>query len=79
MKEININMNQQCKVKLNSKGIRKIEESYEICGLQNVKLKLDEDGYYQTQLWCLFEYFGDEFVLGNNHPPFMNIIMLETK
>lgn len=79
MKEIKINMNQLCKVKLDTKGIRKIEEDYERHGLQNVKLKLDEHGYYETQLWCLFEYFGDEFRLGNNHPPFMNIIMLESE
>ena len=39
------------------------------------ELKLDEDGYYETQLWSLMEKFGDHCGLAKEYPFEIDIII----
>ena len=63
MKEMHININSMVKVKLSDEALRKYkeklenDETYKRLGIKP-KIKIDENGYYKTQLWCFMRDFG---------------------
>jgi hypothetical protein len=78
----NINLNEMVRVKLNRSGIDKLQEE---CDNMNRMFgttytpKVDENGYYENQLWEIMNKFGNMCYMGNSNPPFMNIAVLEYK
>lgn len=81
-----INMNDVVKVKLTDKGIAVLKQKHELLnsiikkqngkGIGEFKLKIDENGYYSTQLWMLFEDFGSEINAGCEVPFENNMILV---
>lgn len=69
MKEVHININSIIKVKLSDKALQKYkekldnDETYKRLGIKP-KIKIDENGYYETQLWCFMRDFGDMMYCG---------------
>lgn len=78
----NINLNEMVRVKLNRSGIEILQQE---CDKMNEMFgktyfpKVDENGYYENQLWEIMNKFGHLCYLGNNNPPFMSINVLEYK
>ena len=77
MSEVKINLNDSVKVKLTDKGIDILKKQHKelyakvlMAGgeYREHNLRLDEEGYYKTQLWCLFRYFGEHISLGVESP-----------
>lgn len=68
MKYVKVNMNDAVKVKLTEEGIAILKQQHDEMnafllargrkGLEDYSPRLDEDGYYQDQLWSLFQTFG---------------------
>lgn len=62
--DFKFNANKMVKVKLTKKGEellkRQQKEFYNVIGEENetIDLKLDENGYYETQLWMLMKNLG---------------------
>lgn len=72
---LKINLNQQCKVKLNEKAVKHLQCQYDkINNLYdnniNLKIEFDKDGYYHTQLHTLMRDFGD--MICGCYSPFEN-------
>lgn len=62
LNKIEINLNQTVKVKLDKKAFdRKQKEidEYNKKFNENMKLPIDDEGYYVAQLWCIMQDFGD--------------------
>lgn len=69
--DFKFNFNQTVKVKLTSKGeevIKKKHKDYDekikskgfnLESFSNFELKIDDEGYYETQLWSLMRDFGE--------------------
>ena len=83
------NINHTAKVKLTSYGIEVlINRHYEFEErIKNVNpayekkpftLKLDEEGYYESQLWMIMETFGGDN-MGISKQPFDSRIILESR
>lgn len=84
---VEVNLNQTVKVKLTSHGIgilrdfhnekqdkiHFINHSYEKLPF---KLRLDDEGYYTTQMWTLMQTFGNHVGLGRRSP-FDIVILIE--
>lgn len=78
MADFKFNVNQQVKVKLTEKGIKILKEKHDSLNehiisrggtpLGEFELRLDEDGYYRTQLWCLMHDFGKHMFIGTDNP-----------
>ena len=70
MNRIELNLNQSVKVKLDKKALerkqKKIDEFNEKFNL-NVKLPIDDEGYYKDQLWRIIKDFGD-MICGSYSP-----------
>lgn len=79
-----VNANMYARVKLTEHGIdilrHKHEELDEIVrsrggkGIGEFKLRLDEDGYYRTQIWNLMSDFGHSMGPGRKQPFLIDII-----
>lgn len=70
MNRIELNLNQNVKVKLDKKALeikqKEIDEINEKFNL-NVELPIDDEGYYKDQLWCIIKDFGD-MICGSYSP-----------
>lgn len=62
-----VNMNDNVRVKLTDRGRQILRQNWAKYGVQ-YEIREDEDGYYQTQLWCLFQDFGKSIRIGGNLP-----------
>jgi hypothetical protein len=72
------NMNDTVKVKLSEIGIARLKELHESLnetvrqindvGIKEWELKFDDEGYYKTQLWRLFQDFGDMIGVAKQSP-----------
>ncbi|WP_053983410.1 hypothetical protein [Niameybacter massiliensis] len=67
---IEVNMNDEVKVKLTEFGREVLNFRHKEIGLKGVSIKEDEDGYYTTQLHDLMYTFGKYMYMGNNNIPF---------
>jgi hypothetical protein len=73
--KIEINLNDPIKVKLTELGVNILKEIKEYTKKKynlsddDFNYKVDDEGYYHTQLWCFMNEFGDH--LGNG---FENVI-----
>ena len=84
MREIKFNVNYQVRVKLTPYGVsclyknyQRQKEIWEGVGLNQFTIRLDEDGYYRTQLWSLMQEFGEHIHLSRT--PFETEIILLTE
>ena len=83
--DFKVNLNQEVKVKLTEYGISILKEQHdelnkwiEIRGgksLGEFELRLDEYGYYSTQIWMLMNKFGHAIRMGNKNPFNLEIII----
>jgi hypothetical protein len=72
-KEVVFNINDNVKVKLTQLGVKILARRHNglraICpSIGDFKLTLDDDGMYETQLWCLIEEFGEYIGMGKELP-----------
>lgn len=83
-----LNMNESVKVKITDFGIKvlkqrhdELNEKIKARGGKGTKfeLKLDEDGYYTTQLWHLMNIFGEYAGLAAEPPFDINIVIERTE
>ena len=75
---VNFNVNERVKVKLTEKGIDILKQRHDSMNtyigandgepIKEFEIKLDEDGYYTTQLWVLMHVFGEHMSWGSNLP-----------
>jgi hypothetical protein len=70
-----MNLNQRVKVKLTQTGRDIFYHQYDELNKQENRIVIapsfpdtDKDGYYGTQLWCLFELFGPHISMGKPIP-----------
>jgi hypothetical protein len=80
VKIVNCKFNINCpvKVKLTHVGVEILKNKRESLnkfitsrggnGLGELEIKLDENGYYTTQMWCLMNDFGENMRLGEELP-----------
>lgn len=83
--DFKVNINQEVKVKLTEYGISILKEQHDELnkwietrggkGLGEFELRLDEDGYYSTQIWMLMNQFGHVIRMGNKNPFNLEIII----
>ena len=76
------NINYNVKVKLNESGKKILEDEHNRLqelikpeGRRRFELKLDNEGYYKTQMWDLMQTFGPHVHL-SCEPPFETEIIL---
>lgn len=80
-----MNVNMEVKIKLTGFGISILKEKHDELnqriyenggqGFGEFEIKLDEEGYYKTQLWNLMNVFGEYMTMGFIVPFDTNIIM----
>jgi hypothetical protein len=85
MMDFEVNVNMFVKVKLTDYGISILKEKHDNLndaikknggkGYGDFEVKLDEDGYYRTQMWELMRDFGDTMSFSNRNPFDLNIIV----
>lgn len=69
-----INLNQQIRVKLNSEGLKILLEYHMKYSIPNfdtreyVLSKVDENGYYEVQLWEFMHIFGEHIHMCIKYP-----------
>jgi hypothetical protein len=83
--DFKVNANMEVKVKLTDFGISILKRQHDELnehikerggkGLGEFELRLDEEGYYCTQLWMLMSKFGHEMSMGIKIPFDLNIII----
>lgn len=82
-----INLNEKVKVKLTDLGIKILKQDHdktnELLKQHGGKgnpfiLRLDEEGYYETQLWHLMSVFGQHLGSGLDSPFDMDLVLNET-
>ena len=83
--DFKVNANQTVKVKLTDLGVQilrqKHNELHEAIkkrngkGLSPFKLYLNDDGYYETQLWSLMNDFGHVMTMGYEVPFHLDMII----
>lgn len=80
---MNFNINGNVKVKLNPGGVKILEDEHNRLqrylkpeSRKEFELRLDDDGYYRTQMWVLMQDFGPHIRL-SCEPPFETEIILE--
>jgi len=84
MKTIEFNANENVKVKLTEFGEKILKDDYDRLRLSFPKMKpyelrLDKDGYYETQLWHLMSTFGQYMELGRPEPFHLDMIFVTEK
>jgi methyl coenzyme M reductase gamma subunit len=80
-----VNANMSVKVKLTDFGISILKKQHEELnthikarggkGFGEFELRLDEDGYYSTQIWMLMSKFGHVMSMTNEIPFYLDIII----
>lgn len=80
-----VNANMGVRVRLTDYGISILKERHDRLnesikenngvGLGDFELKLDENGYYHTQLWILMSIFGDVIGWNGKNPFDLDIII----
>jgi hypothetical protein len=80
-----VNVNMFARVKLNELGVSILKEQHDELnkriherggeGFGEFKLKLDDEGYYRTQLWIIMWKFGSLMKAGIEQPFDTNIII----
>jgi len=83
--DFKFNVNNYVKVKLTERGKEILRDRHEELdhhiksrggkGVGTFILRLDEEGYYKTQLWMLMETFGEHISIASE-PPFETDIIL---
>lgn len=83
--DFTVNANENVKVKLTDFGISVLKERHDELnnfmkqqggkGLEKFELRLDEEGFYRTQLWSLMNEFGHVMSMGYEVPFNLNIII----
>lgn len=83
--DFNVNLNDKVKVKLTNYGVSILKEQHDDLnsfikgtggkGLGDFQLSLNEDGYYETQLWMLMSKFGHVMEMTNESPFELNVII----
>ncbi len=77
IKNLKINLNQECKVKLDKKALEKLQTSYDKYNKnfnENARINIDNEGYYHTQLHSLMSDFGD--MICGCYSPFENCAII---
>lgn len=84
--DFKVNVNEMVKVKLTKFGISILKQQHDELdtfvkaqggkGLGEFDLRLDEEGYYKTQLWMLMNNFGHAMEMTNENPFEMEIIVI---
>lgn len=84
-----VNANTSIKVKLTEFGVFVLREQHDQLnnrvkahngkGIGEFELHLDEDGYYETQLWMLMSKFGHVVSMGNEIPFHLDMIIRNGK
>ena len=79
--EIKFNINYHVKVKLTPYGVSCLYKNHlkdnEYRNKNNkFCIMIDDDGYYETQLWCLMQEFGEYIGMGMRQTPFETEIIL---
>ena len=57
------NVNHNVKIKLTKTGVKVIKDYYDEANI-DYEIKLDEDGYFQDQMWHVMKMFGSKMVMG---------------
>ncbi len=80
-----VNANMHVRVKLTERGIDILKHNHvELnklihanggTGLGEFELRLDEDGYYKTQIWMLMKDFGHAMSMGSREPFLLDLII----
>ena len=83
--DFKVNLNQVVKVKLTEYGVSVLKEQHDELNawiklrggksLGEFELRLDEDGYYSTQIWMLMSKFGHAMRMGNENPFNLEVII----
>lgn len=83
--DFKVNANQSVKVKLTGFGERILRERHQELhegikerngkGLEPFELRVDEEGYYITQLWMLMSTFGHVMSMGYEIPFNLDIVI----
>jgi hypothetical protein len=86
MKEIKFNINHQVKVKVTDYGYEAWLEhenrfvmyssTYPITTIEELKAKVDTDGYTTFQMWDMMAIFGPKMSMGFKIPIDTNVILL---
>jgi len=77
MNNIDFNMNNYIKIRLNDTGDNILEGRYKSIGINDNQIrewindlyKKDDEGYIKIQMWEFINIFGKEFHMGNNNIP----------
>jgi hypothetical protein len=81
-----MNMNDMVRIKLKPAGEKILRDKHDKLNrwikkrngsLHDFDLRLDAEGYYRTQLWCVMQDFGPHIRLGAE-APFETEILLDT-
>lgn len=79
MNNIELDINKIVKVKLTEEALEKKQKQIDEFNKnfnENLKIKIDENGYYEDQLWCIMSDFGSMLSLTTS--PFLdNKILIE--
>lgn len=83
--DFKVNLNQEVKVKLTEYGTLILKEQHDELNewiklrggnaLGEFELRLDEDGYYSTQIWMLMSKFGHAMRMGSKNPFNLEVII----
>lgn len=83
--DFRVNLNEEVKVKLTEYGMSILKEEHDLLnkfieqrggkGFGEFELRLDEDGYYSTQIWMLMSKFGHAMRMGIKNPFNLDVII----
>jgi hypothetical protein len=76
IKEIRVNINNYCRIKLTENGVAIFINYYVKYGMTRTPV-LDSEGYLREQLWCVMKIFGDYSDWGGSDSPFESEIIIE--
>ena len=85
--DFKFNINNYVKVKLTDYGVSVLKKHHDARNLESLalggeglgefELKVDQDGYYVTQLWKLMSIFGNHMFYGGNISFETNVILVD--
>ena len=70
-----LSINSQVRIKLTSRGIKKLKRKHIISNF--TPPKVDKDGYYEMQLWQVMNIFGGDMIASNPSLPFEPNIQID--
>jgi len=84
MSEVDFNVNGYIKIKLTEFGIEILKKQHEelqaiIPSIGDFKLKLDEEGYYESQMWSIMQDFSGYISMTSELPFSTNIKIILDK